>query len=106
MTVPRFHIYRIRTNRQVVSQPQYGAGPRLRNDEPTTRDHAIDAILSCVWMLRLDQPDGLCSPSDSQQAYDFVLSAVEMTLFRSASVDISQSKYDGCTLLSRKYGIE
>jgi hypothetical protein len=48
MTVPRVHIYRIMTNRQVVSRPQYGAGPRLRNDEPTTRDHAIDAMISCV----------------------------------------------------------
>lgn len=65
MTVPRVHIYRIRINRQVVSPPQYGAGPRLRNDEPTPRDHAIDAILSCEWMLRLGQPGGLCYHSDS-----------------------------------------
>jgi hypothetical protein len=52
MTVPRVHIYRIRTDRQFVSRPQCGAGPRLRNDEPAPRDHAGDTIplqlVSCV----------------------------------------------------------
>jgi hypothetical protein len=68
-----------------VSQPQCGAGSRLRNDELAPRDHAVDAIplqlVSCVSMLRLDQPGGLCSHYDSQQLYDFASSAVEMTLF-------------------------